>query len=144
MNIQIDRKEALHTVTDVKSRAVGSTYRRLTCATCGTILGKSFVTTSARLDRIRNAITLRCDRVTSYKLGTGSSLEGEPSNEKQTLSVALVGLDAQKALHLKEQMMMVQRCILRLSERVALAERTLRDASKETKANANKRLRASS
>lgn len=51
---------------------VGSTFTAIACSkSCGATLGRMYKTTARRHDSIRDLITLDCDSINSYQLGTG-------------------------------------------------------------------------
>ena len=140
----VERENELHTInstTAIRPRDIGCTYRLIRCTGCNQMLGKTFVTTPPEMDPIRNMITFEGAKLLSYKVGSGTALSSELKNDSsrdsdqridhtQTLSeshvapvVTLVGVDAHEALHLKEQIMMIQAVLVTLNERVAAIER---------------------
>ena len=153
-NVEIDDDEPLVTVTKetmeaFDSRYVGSTFRRLKCSMCSRRVGKMFMTTPPVLDPIRGMISLDGSQISSYKLGSGSPLATKEKSKvrgvdeattsvSSTISpvVALVGLDAHEALHLKEQIMMVQAVLVTLNDRVTAIESGSRKGVPESEATA--------
>lgn len=53
----------------------GSSFNLVSCARCGTPVGRTYITTSGQLDAARGAIALLASNVTLYKLGTGPDVD---------------------------------------------------------------------
>ncbi len=53
----------------------GSSFNLVSCARCGTPVGRTYITTSGQLDAARGAIALLASNVTLYKLGTGPEVD---------------------------------------------------------------------
>jgi len=53
----------------------GSSFNLVSCARCGTPVGRTYLTTSGQLDAARGAIALLASNVTMYKLGAGPDVD---------------------------------------------------------------------
>lgn len=62
------------TSISTSGRDAGSSYKSLRCAGCGAVLGKSYIATPRRLDRIRDCFALDSNCISSYELGTSDLL----------------------------------------------------------------------
>ena len=114
-------KTDIEVVNDVGSDMLGSTYRDLKCEGCGLLVGRSYVSTASHQDHVRDAFTLNCEQIASYKVG--SCKKGENREKQSGPVISLVGIDARKALLMNEQIAMVQKCVIDLAKEVKKIER---------------------
>jgi len=130
-NLVVDMEASIRTEDDRNSVMVGSTYRDLKCKGCSTVLGRSYFTTPSSRDYVRDAYTLDCRNISSYKVGSCESIDKE--EDKLDCSdrpmISLIGMDARKALMMNEQIVMVQKCIMDLAKEVQSIERVVQPSS---------------
>ena len=119
LNMEAD----LQVENDRNSEMIGGTYRELKCEGCDSLVGRSYFSTPSHQDHIRDAFTLNCEHIVSYKVGSCKKKFSKDAKHLNGPVISLVGIDARKALLMNEQIAMVQKCMIDLAKQVRKIER---------------------
>ena len=119
----LDMEADLQVENDRSSEMIGGTFRELKCEGCDSLLGRSYFSTPSHQDHIRDAFTLNCEHIVSYKVGSCKKVSSKDEKHQNGPVISLVGIDARKALLMNEQIVMVQKCMIDLATQVRKIER---------------------